>query len=137
MHWSEADFRPSDRKLRQFAALALLVFGTLAAWQLFGRGRPIAAALLAATALGLGPLGLVWPRALRPVFVGCMILTLPLGWLVSHAVLGLVYFGLITPLALVFRLTGRDVLHLRRPRLESYWQSKTQPADVRRYFRQF
>ena len=31
-----------------------------------------------------------------------------LGWVNTRLVLGLIFFGLVTPMALVFRLTGRD-----------------------------
>ena len=41
------------------------------------------------------------------------------------------YFGLFTPIGLVFRLIGRDPLHrARRPGVESYWTPKPAPADV-------
>ncbi len=89
-------------------------------------------------ALTFGPLGLFWPGALRPIFVGWMVLAFPIGWTVSLLVLALIFYGLFTPMALVFRLMGRDALdRLREPDRPSYWQPKPAPADLRRYFRQF
>ena len=74
---------------------------------------------------------------MRPVFVGWMMLAFPLSWLVSHIALAIVFYGFFTPLALVFRLSGRDPLALKRRNTESYWQPRPQATDVRRYFRQF
>ena len=42
-----------------------------------------------------------------------MVLAFPIGWTVSLVLLGLVYYGLFTPIGLVFRLVGRDALQLR------------------------
>lgn len=43
--------------------------------------------------LTIGPIGLVWPRLIKPVFVGWMKLTHPIGWIVSRVVLGAIFFG--------------------------------------------
>jgi hypothetical protein len=53
-------------------------------------------------------------------------------------VLGLLYYGIFTPLALVFRLKGRDpLMRFRRPETQSYWIPKPAITDLRRYYRQF
>ena len=67
-----------------------------------------------------------------------MVLAFPIGWTVSLVLLGLVYYGLFLPIGLVFRLVGRDALGLRsQPDATTYWTSRPEMADVRRYFRQF
>ena len=67
-----------------------------------------------------------------------MVLAFPIGWTVSLLLLALVYYAVFTPIAVVFRLIGRDALVLRRqPDAASYWREHEAPADVRRYFRQF
>lgn len=138
MRWSDIPFSPPERMLRQFAGLWLAFFGGLALWQGLAQGRAGLGLGLAALALAVGVLGLVRPRAIRPVFVGWMVLAFPIGWLISHTLLAVVFFGLFAPLGLAFRLFGRDVLALRpRADLATYWQPKPAPADVRRYFRQF
>ena len=137
MQWSDIDFRPSSRKLRQFAGLWLVCFLGLALWRVL-RGDQTAAAIFAAMALTLGPVGLVFPRVMGPIMVGWTVLAFPIGWIVSQVMLGLLFYGLFTPLALVFRLIGRDALELRRrPNATSYWTPKPTPADPARYLRQF
>jgi hypothetical protein len=138
MRWSDIPRNPSDRLLRQFAGLCLLFFGGMAAWRAWRQGPSPVVYGLAALALGLGIVGLIRPRAIRPVFVGWMMLAYPIGWLISNAVLALMYYGIITPLGLAFRLAGRDVLRRKRPRdAATYWAAKPTPADVRRYFQQY
>jgi hypothetical protein len=138
MRWSDIPRSPSTTMLRQFAGLWLIFFGSIAAWQWLARGRIGIAAMLATLAIGVGVLGLARPQAVRPIFVGWMILAFPIGWTVSLILLGLVYYGLFLPLGLVFRLMGRDALLLRpRPGLTTYWTPRSAPADIRRYFRQF
>jgi hypothetical protein len=138
MQWSDIPRNPAPRTLRQFAGLWLVFFGLLAAWQGLVRGNPSGGIVWGAIALAVGPAGLVWPALVRPVFVGAMALTFPLGWLLSKVILALVYYGLFTPLAVLFRLTGRDVLARRRdPAASTYWAPKPQPAGPHSYFRQF
>ena len=138
MQWSDIQFRPPAKTLRQFAGLWLVCFSGLAAWEGFVRGHANLAVALAVLALTIGPLGLVLPRFIRPVFVAWMVLAFPIGWTVSQLILALIFYGLFTPISLIFRLIGRDPLHrARQPALESYWTPKATPTDSRRYFKQF
>src|SRR5437879_5700201 len=121
MQWTDIPLSPSTPTLRQFAGLWLCFFAALAGWQGLARERPTAAALLLAAALLPGVAGLLRPRLLRPLFVGCTLLTFPAGWLTSTLLSACLYYGLFTPLGLFFRLRGRDALRLRRPRRASYW----------------
>jgi hypothetical protein len=96
------------------------------------------AAVLAVLALTIGPLGLIRPEWLRPIYVGWMVLVFPIGWTVSQVLLAVIFFGLFTPIGLVFGLLGRDPLHrARRSELNSYWTPKPAPADLKSYFKQF
>ena len=138
MQWSDIPFRPTRQTLRQFAGLWIAFFGGFALWQAVMRGNASLATVLGALALTVGPVGLVRPDWLRPVYVGWMVLAFPIGWTVSLAITAVLYYGLFTPIGLVFRMIGRDPLHrARRPGLETYWSPKPEPADPRRYFQQF
>ena len=51
--------------------------------------------------------------------------------------LAVLFYGLFTPVALLFRLIGRDALSLRRRAgTASYWKPKPAAPAVRSYFRQ-
>ena len=137
MQWADVPLNPSTRMLRQFAALWMLVFGGLAAWNGAFHGDSTTAFVLAIVAGVGGPLGLAAPRAIRPVFVAWMVVAFPIGWVVSRLALLLLFFGVVTPVALVFRMTGRDALGLkRRPGAGTYWTRKPGAPDVASYFRQ-
>ena len=131
-------FKPADRMLRQFAAIWVVFFAAIAARQEFHHHRRVLAIVLAILALTIGPLGMVWPRIIKPIFVGWMVLAYPIGWVVSRIVLGVIFYGLFTPLAWVFRRIGRDALRLKpQPSAATYWCEKPGAIDQAQYLRQF
>lgn len=138
MRWSEIQFRPPDKILRQFVGLWVLTFGALAAWHWLVLGRPTAGIALAVLALTVGPLGLIRPQLIRQIYVAWMVLAFPIGWTISYLMLALIFYGLFTPIALVFRLIGRDALHHRtRPQQATYYLPKVVPDDPVSYLRQY
>ena len=137
MFWSEITARPTDRKLREFAAAGAIVCCGLAAWQV-ARGNAWMVGALLLIALAATGMALWRPRWLGPLFTAALIVTFPLAWTVSLAVLAIAFYGLITPLALFFRLIGRDVLDRRpRPDEDSYWQAKPPAERLQRYLQQY
>ena len=137
---AEIDWNPDERKLRQFAVAWLIAFGVaglVVAWRA-GRGPwtwPIALWGLAAA---VGLCGTVMPRAVLWIYRGWTALAFPLGWVVNHVLLAAIYFGLFTPITLVFRLIGRDALQRRFPSdADSCWIKRSGRSDRDRYFRQF
>lgn len=128
---------PSLRMLRQFGLIWLVAFGLLAAaaWR---RGDTTAAAALGAVAALVPALGWGFPPLLRWVYLAATYATWPIGWVVSHLLLGLVYYGLLTPIGLALRLAGKDLLQRRfDPAASSYWLRRPAPPEKQRYFRQF
>jgi hypothetical protein len=138
MQWSDISFDPTRSTLRQFAALWLLFFNGLAAWQGFVHDNPFWSAFFLILAWTIGLLGILVPQAMRYIYVGWMVLAFPIGWTVSWIILGLLFFVVFTPVAIVFRWMGRDALALRRrPDLTTFWIPKTTPTDARTYYQQF
>src|SRR5687767_2899196 len=131
MNWSDIPWNPTSRMLRQFAALWLVCL-SFVAWRL---ELPYA---VFGVVVAVGLLGLVWPRSMRELFVALVVVTLPIGWAVSHLLLATMFYGVFLPLGLCFRLLGRDALALRRRSgRDSYWEARPQAADMRRYFQPF
>jgi Saxitoxin biosynthesis operon protein SxtJ len=138
MQWSDIPFDPPRTMLRQFAGLWLVFFVGIALWQGLARGHVVQGLVIALIAVTIGPLGLVRPDWMRWIYVGWMVLAFPIGWTVSQVMVAVMFFGLFTPIGLLFRLIGRDPLHrVRTPERTSYWSPKSTPADLRRYFKQF
>ncbi len=137
MRFSEINFHPDRRMLRQFAALCFVFIGGIGLYQGLVRERATLGLILGALAVVVGPLGLIWPAAIRPLFVAWTVAAFPIGWLVSHLVLGLIYFGVFTPVSLLFRLIGRDALTRRQPPPGStFLVPKPMPTDPSSYLRQ-
>ena len=144
----EINWNPDRRQLRWFALACAVVCGGLAGWlvateHLFGFAlSPGPARTTAWVLFGVAGAAAVLcaaaPAALRPLYVVLTVVTLPIGWVVSHVVLAVMFYGVITPFALVFRLIGRDPLHRKiDPDAETYWVPRKPVKDAKRYFRQF
>ena len=131
------DLHPTDRMLRQFAGAWLLVCSGLAANQWLMRGHARTAIALVGIALVIGVAGLVRPRLVRWLFVAATVLAFPIGWVVSQVMLVVLFIGVVTPVALLFKVQGRDRLARKRSAQSSYWKPKTAMEDMRRYLRQY
>ncbi len=128
---------PTPADLRWFGLIMAAVFGVLGGvlwWQL----EAVAVArVLWALGLGLMLLYYLIPPLRLPLYLGWMHGVAPIGWLVTHLVLGIIFYGLITPMGLIMRLFRRDRLQRKRdPSKESYWQDHDPGGDTARYFRQ-
>ena|SRR2546429_9635208 len=137
MTWSDIPLRPTHKTLKQFAAGCLVIFPAVAAFQYFKLGHHLLGIIFVAIGLTIGPLGLIKPAAIRWFFVIWMVLAFPIGWLVSQLMLALLFYLILTPVALLFRLRGRDLLARKKPISASFWLPKQSPEDVRSYFRQY
>lgn len=115
---------PSDRKFGLTIGIACLF---VAGWLLFRHRGGVA--WLSGIGVLLIALALVAPALLRPLNLAWMKLGLALNAIVSPVVLGIVFFGAITPVALLMRARGRDALRLRADReAASYWVSREPPG---------
>jgi multisubunit Na+/H+ antiporter MnhG subunit len=138
------DWNPPARQLRQFGWISLAAFPLLV-WLFSGRPvvhgwtQPKVVALAAAFAVGsvFAVFGTVRPQWLRPAFVGMMIVGFPIGVVVGEVLFAVVFFVVITPVALYFKLIGRDALERRIDKnAETYWKPRKQPSGPESYLRQ-
>ena len=131
MNWN-----PPEKQLRQFGWIALVALPALG-WLWSGGNTTVIAVTAAVGALSAG-IGWLRPGWLKPIFIGLSLLFFPIGIVVSEAALLLIYFGLFTPMGLLFRLIGRDPLERRLDRqAESYWKPKQQPNGPASYLKQW
>jgi hypothetical protein len=134
----DVNWNPSRKELRVFAGLQLLFF-MFVAWSVYHRteSAPWAVTILAVSALA-ALVGLIEPRALRPVFVVWMAAVLPIGWVVSHVMIAALFYLIITPIGLTMRLLGRDPMDRKfDPHAKTYWKTRRQESGPKQYFRQF
>lgn len=108
---------PSDRKFGFFFAAVFCLAGLYTLWKL-GAGWYL---LLFAVALVFAGLAAAAPARLHGLNRLWFRFGMLLGRVVSPIVLGVLFFGIITPTALIARLAGRDELRVKRRQQTSYW----------------
>lgn len=126
---------PSRRQLRQFGLLCVVLLPSIA-WVWGGSSSIVLVTALIGAGLGL--LGLFAPQCLKPVFVGLVLVTFPVGLVFGELILLMIFVGVFLPMALLFRIIGRDALQRRMSaESETFWVPRRAPVDVRRYFQQY
>jgi cytochrome b subunit of formate dehydrogenase len=109
---------PSNKKF------GLLFFGIFFAFTLYAYFKDQSVILIGLLLLISGFFlfsSFFYQALLTPLNKAWFMLGLALGKVVSPLVLGIIFFGLITPIALIARLIGRDELKLKRPKKSTYW----------------
>ena len=53
-----------------------------------------------------------------------------LGSIVSPVVMGVVFFIVITPISLIMKILGKDLLNLKKVKSKTYWIEKTDPKST-------
>jgi len=112
---------------RSFGVVFAVVFLVIAAWPLW-HGEPLrwwAVAVAAVFAL----IAAVRPSLLAGLNRQWMKLGILLGKVVSPIALGLLFYGVITPIGAMLRLAGKDPLRLKFDRgTDSYWIRRAPPG---------
>jgi len=133
------NWNPSRKDLNGFRLIAVCAGLLLAALLYTVKHTDLRWCLVVAAAGGgIGLSGFVSWKLTRAIYIVMMAVTLPIGFVVSLLLMGLFFFGLITPLGLIFRLIGRDALRRRfDPNASTYWVSHERATKPERYLRQF
>lgn len=139
MRWKDVNLNPNTRVLRDFGVILAVVCVMIAARELWAHHRTFVAVILCIAAVLFASIAAFRPNLLKLIFVASIVVTFPIGWVVSQTILLVLFFGFMTPLALVFRLSGRDPLNLRRVSENdaTFWSAKSIDPDKRSYFKQF
>ena len=132
MNFSEIEL-PSNRK---FGFFFTFVFGLAAAYFYYAGNMGWAYAVVAAASMFL-LLTLIKSDALLPLNKLWMRFGLLLGMIVSPIILGIIFFCLFTPIAMIMRLSGRDELRLKFTNKASYWISRDEPIKSESFKNQF
>jgi hypothetical protein len=133
----DLQLKASAKQLRVFGAGALILFGGLG-WWLHANGHPTWAIVCWVIAGFSGLAAAAFPKANLPLYAALTLLAFPIGVALSYVMLGVMWYLVITIVALIFRLLGKDPLQRKWDRsAASYWQDYPATADRERYFRQF
>ena len=124
---------PSNRK---FGLFFTFIFALAAAYFYNATSVSLAYAFGATSVIFLG-VTLVKADILLPLNKLWMRFGLLLGMIVSPIVLGVIFFGLFTPIAILMRLSGRDELRLKFSQKASHWQTRGEPINSESFKQQF
>jgi len=132
MKFSEIEL-PSNRK---FGFFFTFVFAVAAAYFYYSANVSWAYVFSVAAMIFL-LLTLIKSDALLPLNKLWMRFGLLLGMIVSPIVLGIIFFGLFTPIAILMRLSGRDELRLKFAQKASHWISRDELIKSESFKHQF
>lgn len=116
MQYSEA----TPKQLRSFGLLVGAIFAVISLWPVVWRGdmfriwAMVAAGVLAVPAV-------IMPKSLKPIYRGWMAIGDVLGWINTRIILGIVFFGVVTPIGVFRRWRGYDPMRRSwEPEAETY-----------------
>lgn len=132
------NWNPDRKLLAEFSEFWMFFVGMIFAPLAWFRGHPQLALAFWVLAVAVRLVGWLRPVYVKPVFLGLTVATWPIGWVTSHLALVLVYYLIFTPVALTFRLLGRDPLKRAFDRsAASYWEPYNPNRGLDRYLKQF
>ncbi len=133
------------RDLRKFSITVGIAFVVL--WAVFallipyltGKGAdPSRLSILWQIGAVLAVVGTLAPPVVKPLYYAWMTMALALGFVMTRVLLTIFFFLVLTPVALVFKVIGRDALHRKLDRdAESYWIDKQYLIADRSRFEKF
>lgn len=124
---------PSNRKFGFFFTFVFFIVGSY----LFLQSHKLLASLAILVSVGFLSATLVKPDALFRLNQIWMKFGLLLGKIVSPIVLGILFFALFTPIAMLMRVFKRDELRLVMKPESSYWKVRSSAKDAFSFKQQF
>ena len=112
---------------KSFGLVFFIVFLIVSIYPLINNGELRIWSLI--TAIIFLILGLLNSKVLTPLNKIWFKFGLLLGKIVSPLIMGIIFFLVVTPTALIMRIIGKDLLNLRFNNKKSYWIEKTGPKS--------
>ena len=104
---------------KKFGILFFIIFFIYGIWPILNSGEVKIWALLISIVFLI--LGLTNSKILSPLYKYWIKLGELLGKIISPVVMAFVYFVVITPIAIIIRLFGKDLLSIKFSKMPSYW----------------
>jgi len=134
----DLDHVPSIAELRWFGlalAIALAIIGRLLTRAF---GWPVFQEAMLVAGMVLGVVYYLAPRTRMPIYKAWRRVQMPVAFVIWHTALAMLFYLIVTPIALVMRWLGRDPLNRRiEPSRQSYWETRVAVQEAERYFRMY
>ena len=131
MNWINEVFKEfkildtSKRAIRKFGVVIAIVLGVISVFVYLKLGSFNVLQWLWGIGLLFLMVGFVLPSVLRPIYRFWMLIAFLIGGVVSRIILTALYYLVITPIGLVSRIIGKDILDEKYDKnRESYWIKK-------------
>ena len=126
------NWNPTPKDMRQFGWTLLIGFGVIGAL-VFWKVSAGAALWVWGTATTIAILALTVPNLARPFYLVWMGLAWVMGSVMSRVILTIIFYLVITPAALVFKMLRRDALRVKKTQQTSYWNNHDEISDPKSY----
>ena len=115
----------SKKNLRKFGLVVGSVFVLITFWMVYKNFLPTQRHLFGIIGFLLMIVGVSFPSALKFVYKVWMGLAFAIGWVVSRALITIIFIIVLTPIGLVMRLAGKEILDINmKKQEETYWIKK-------------
>jgi hypothetical protein len=118
---------PRPPSERNFGLMLMSVFAILGIRGITRHWNWIAYGVCFMAGGACGLLSLTNHRVLAPLNKAWFYLGRWLGKIINPIVMGIIFFGILTPVSILTRLFGRDELRLKCRAIKSYWIDRTSP----------
>lgn len=127
----------STKNLRKFGITMAIAFVMISFFIFIKHRNSLLPAVIAAIIFFIS--AVLIPNLLKPVYIFWMRLAFILGWINTRLILCVIFFLILTPIGLVIKLSGNDLLDRKTDKnRQSYWIKKDKkefsPADYERQF---
>ena len=113
---------------KSFGILFFIVFLLIAIWPVLESGSIRVWSILISLIFFI--LGIINSKILTPLKKGWIKLGEILGKFIAPIVMGFVYFIIITPIGILMRLLGKDLLNVKYNKNKSYWIKRTKNINT-------
>ena len=114
--------KPKIGSNRSFGIVFFIVFLIISLWPLLNSNEIRIWSLI--VSIIFLTLGLINSKALTPLNKLWFKFGIFLGNIISPIVMGIIYFAVVTPIALLLKVINKDVLSLKKTKNSSYWKNK-------------
>lgn len=80
---------------------------------------------------------ILFPRVLFPLNLSWFYLGIILGKIISPIIISLIYYMIVSPVAIVTRIFGRDELKIKKRKTNTYWVIRSKQSSKDSFFNQY
>ena len=111
--------RATNKDLRDFAVIFGIIFFLFSGFLFYKEKDSYQVCLYVSGSLV--SLGFLLPIVLKPFYTVWMVFSVLFGWVMTRVILSLLYYLIMTPIGLIMRALGNDLLDLKKINHSSYW----------------